>query len=419
MNGPRHREVQLVHLALTLLLVTLPVGDTPALANHDNGAPANAVIVQGPTVSTARDLVLAGGGSVTHELPIIRAVAARLTATQQERLVALAPELKIYGDRTVSITGKPPKDGDNTSTDELTGMPFNEIVGADQLHAAGIDGTGVTVAVVDTGHYSQRGLNKNTTNQVRVLAQYDARLDQQQEYNPLLNTDENGHGAHVASVVVNSANLGSNKSPAFAGVAPNAELVVVHAFDRYGSSTYADVIRGLQWILDNAASYGIRVVNLSFSAEPRSYYWDDPLNQAVMRLWQAGIVVVASAGNRGPEAMTIGVPGNVPYVITVGAMTDNFTPRDPADDLLTAFSSTGPTVEGFVKPEVVAPGGHVKGLMATSTELAVTHPEFHDGANYFVMSGTSQAAAVVTGVVALMLHQSPFLTPDEVKFRLM
>ena len=88
-----------------------------------------------------------------------------------------------------------------------------------------------------------------------------------------------------------------------------------------------DVIRGIDWV---GRQQGHRTTSAcstcSFSAPPQSYYWDDPLNQAVMRAWQAGIVVVAAAGNTGPDPMTIGVPGNVPYVITVGAMSDNYTP---------------------------------------------------------------------------------------------
>ncbi len=71
-------------------------------------------------------------------------------------------------------------------------------------------------------------------------------------------------------------------------------------------------------------------MNLSLSATPQSFYWQDPLNQAVMAAWDAGIVVVVAAGNRGPAPMTIGVPGNVPYVITVGAVTDNYYPMQPS-----------------------------------------------------------------------------------------
>ena len=119
-----------------------------------------------------------------------------------------------------------------------------------------------------------------------------------------------------------------------------------------------------------------------------------------MAAWQAGIVVVTSAGNTGPDPMTVGVPGNVPYVITVGAMTDNFTAEDPSDDFLASFSSTGPTTERFVKPEFLAPGGHAPGIMDKGKRIPKRHPHFHDGEEYFVMSGTSQATAAVSGAVA-------------------
>ncbi len=110
------------------------------------------------------------------------------------------------------------------------------------------------------------------------------------------------------------------------GIAPNAKLVVVKALGGDGNGTYLDVIRGIDFIVSHRDAYNIRVLNLSLSAEPLSHYWDDPLNQAVMAAWEAGIIVVASAGNRGPDPMTVGVPGNVPYVITVGAVSDNYTP---------------------------------------------------------------------------------------------
>ena len=116
------------------------------------------------------------------------------------------------------------------------------------------------------------------------------------------------------------------------------------------------------------------MLNLSFGAAPQSYYWDDPLNQAVMAAWRAGIVVVASAGNDGPDPMTINVPGNVPYVITVGALTDSNTPYNYADDKLASFSSTGPTYEGFVKPELVSPGGHIKASMSSSSYPRLSRP---------------------------------------------
>ena len=247
------------------------------------------------------------------------------------------------------------------------------MVGADRLHAQGVTGTGVAIALVDTGVSDWKELTYEGWRS-RVRAAYDALLGQ--EIIDDWDYDLNGHGTHLTSVAVNNKRI--RKSGLYEGVAPGADLVVVKAFGASGSGTYADVIRGISWVIANKDLHGTRVLNLSFSAPPRSHYWDDPLNQAVMAAWEAGIVVVASAGNTGPEPMTIGVPGNVPYVITVGAMTDNFTPTDHSDDRLTSFSSAGPTHAGFVKPEVVAPGGHVKAIMDHSSEIAKAHPEFHE-----------------------------------------
>jgi len=118
------------------------------------------------------------------------------------------------------------------------------------------------------------------------------------------------------------------------------------------------------------------------------------------------------------------VPGNVPYVITVGAMTDNYTPWNHSNWRLASFSSTGPTYEGFVKPEVIAPGGHVIGTMPNNTNqtTTLTTEIFGNAGNPFTLfplSGTSQAAAVTSGAVALILQNDPSLTPDQVKCKLM
>src|SRR5258708_15386735 len=139
-----------------------------------------------------------------------------------------------------------------------------------------------------------------------------------------------------------------------------------------------------------------------------------------MAVWRAGIVVFTGAGNEGPAAMTIDVPGNVPYVITTGALTDNYTPYNASDDRLASFSSAGPTYEGLANPELVSPGGHVIASMASGSYLANIDPlSMLLTENLFTMSGTSMAAAVTTGVVALMLQSDPALTPDGVKCRLL
>ena len=107
---------------------------------------------------------------------------------------------------------------------------------------------------------------------------------------------------------------------------------------------------------------------------PSRPYWADPYNLAVMAAWKAGIVVIASAGNDGPDPLSVGVPGNTPYIITVGAFTDNYTPDDMGDDYIPPFSAAGPTLDAFVKPDVIAPGAHVSSLMRNNSYLATAIP---------------------------------------------
>jgi subtilisin family serine protease len=175
----------------------------------------------------------------------------------------------------------------------------------------------------------------------------------------------------------------------------------------------------VQWVIDNREKYGIRVLNLSFAARPRWPYWQDPINQAVMRAWASGITVVAAAGNEGPEPMTIGSPGNLPYVITVGATTDSWTVDTRDDDYIPDFSSRGPTPTAHIKPDIVAPGGHITGITRPGSSLTREHPDYILGTGEFVMTGSSQAAALVSGIVALLLQLEPDLEPDDVKCKLL
>ncbi|MFT7685961.1 MAG: serine protease AprX, partial [Candidatus Azotimanducaceae bacterium] len=295
---------------------------------------------------------------------------------------------------------------------------YPTLIDADMLHVQGVTGNGVGIAVIDTGSWDRRALTRNTKGEPRIAAFYDAIENR----TTLKMTDENGHGSHIASVIASSkktTDLNGKVPGSYHGIAPDSDLVIIRAFDSEGRGTYMNVVRAIAYVIAHKEEHNIKVLNLSFGATPGTHYWQDPINLAVMAAWKAGIVVIVSAGNKGPDPMSIGVPGNVPYVVTVGAMTDHFTPEILFDDYLATFSSTGPTVEGFVKPEIIAPGGHMTGIMSLNSTIAQEHPEFHDGFTYFLMSGTSQAAAVASGVAALMLQEEPDLTPNDIKCRLM
>ncbi len=294
---------------------------------------------------------------------------------------------------------------------------YNTVVGVDALHRNGITGRGVTVAVVDSGLWSHPHLTNDTRGKPRVLARFDA----------IANSaggevfDESGHGTHMTSIIAHSGAETRAGIPTggYKGVAPDVNLVSVKAFDVAGQGDFLDIMRALQWVVDNREAYNIRVLNLSFSSRPRWQYWLDPINQAVMRAWASGITVIAAAGNEGPDPMSIGSPGNLPFVITVGAVTDSWTATDKDDDYIPDFSSRGPTPSGHVKPDLVAPGGHITGLVRPGSTLTQEHPEYILRTGEFVMTGSSQAAALVSGVAALLLQLEPALTPDDIKCKLM
>jgi serine protease AprX len=431
-------------------------------AGHSN------YIVQAGDISAARSALARIKATAGRDLPIIHATTASLTASQAARL-RKDRSLRLYADlevrasgivptpldqllkeltnRTNSVVSGSAVGGVTSSTSRIaaptlgisllrsvttpvTGIlssgarledgrgvsalglayetNYPALIGADQLHDRGITGASVSIAVLDSGLWQDT--SQNYGGRIR------ATVDVVNGGRGAVSGDQYGHGTHITSITASGAITLTGR---YQGIAPRADLVIVRAFDRYGAGRYTDVIAGLDWVVRNRDRHNIRVLNLSFGAQPQSFYWDDPLNQAVMEAWRAGIVVVVSSGNDGPVPMTVNVPGNVPYVITVGAMTDSYTPNNASDDVLATFSSSGPTYEGFVKPEIVAPGGHIAASMSSSTYLATLDPQSMQlGQQLFTMSGTSQAAAVTTGVVALLLQNEPWLTPDEIKCRL-
>jgi len=235
-------------------------------------------IIQADSLETAVELVRQVGGKVSDELGIIRAVGAVLTPRQVEMLRAHGGRVKVFEDGKVSVS--------STNVPETY---FPALIGATDLHGAGIDGRGVTIAVLDTGLWTnKKAIRENAAGEQRVLAQYDVILDGiDPEYYPLNGYDDDigdwsGHGTHISSVMASS---GVTRTGLYQGVAPGADIVAVRAFAADGSGKYIDVIKAIGWIVLHRNEYGIRVLNLSFSGTPLSYYWEDPLNQAVMAAW--------------------------------------------------------------------------------------------------------------------------------------
>ncbi|HEX6384121.1 MAG TPA: S8 family peptidase [Anaerolineae bacterium] len=390
-------------LVLALLLLSGPGShQAPAAANQS-------YIVQGRDIEQVVQLVQKYNGTVTSRLSIIGGVGAILPVNQVSRLQAEPDITNVMPNAEVRLASET---AGNIQGGRAT-ADYSEVVDANDVWAQGVTGKGVTVAVLDTGIKSTlSGLQKDTNNTNRVVGWQDfigPKPNQQPE-------DRHGHGTHVAGITANSD---TGDDGIWNGIAPDVNLVGVRVLNDEGAGTYETVIQGIQWVVDNKDLYDIKVMNLSIVASPQSPYWADPMDQAVMRAWAEGITVVAAAGNSGPAPMTISVPGNTPYIITVGAFTDNFTPNNWSDDYITPFSAAGPTLDAFVKPDVIAPGAHMVSTMLSSATLARNHQSNMVSGNYFKMAGTSQATAVVSGIAALILSQDANLTPDQVKYRIM
>ncbi len=248
----------------------------------------------------------------------------------------------------------------------------------------GVDGRGVTVAIIDTGiDASHVDLDGG-----KVVAFRDEVNGRTEPY------DDHGHGTHVASI---AAGTGEGNA-AYAGVAPAASLVGIKVLDGNGSGTTTDIIGGINWMIANKDAYNIRIANMSLGSSGCSD-GTDSLSTAVNNASDAGIVMMVAAGNSGPGTCTIGSPGAASKAITVGAGID------PGEKgwALASFSSRGPTADGRLKPDIVTPGYNITAAQANS------------GSGYVTYSGTSMATPFAAGVAALMLDANPSLTVADVK----
>jgi serine protease AprX len=279
-----------------------------------------------------------------------------------------------------------------------------------------VTGRGVGVAVVDSGIAAHAALAQKVVASVSFVTG-DPSTD-----------DKFGHGTHIAGIIAGDELPAAKVTSLYkGGIAPGAHLINVRVLGNQGSGYTSDVIAGIQWTITNRARYNIRVVNLSLGHPSVEPCLTDPLCLAVEKAAMAGLVVVASAGNNGKDAAgtpvmaSITTPGIAPSAITVGALnTWGTVSRD--DDTVATYSSKGPTkYELGLKPDVVAPGNKIVSLEVPGSYLARQYPSLHvagSGNNaYYTMSGTSMAAAMVSGGAALLL-EGGVLTAKQIKLSL-
>ncbi|MGH9798091.1 MAG: S8 family peptidase, partial [Candidatus Polarisedimenticolia bacterium] len=300
----------------------------------------------------------------------------------------------------------------------------------------GYDGSGIGVAVVDSGvdpeHFDLRDGGRR-----RVVHSADFVRSGPSD-------DPYGHGTHVAGTIAGSGSSSLQSGQDYTGIAPGAHLVSLRVLDQYGRGTISGVIAAIDYAIANQTRWNVRVLNLSLAAPPVDSHLDDPLCHAVERAAQAGLVVVTAAGNFGTDVYgstlygTITSPGISPAAITVGSVDTRGT-DSRSDDRVAVFSSRGPTrshrtdettgealYDDLAKPDLVAPGMKIVSLERADNVIIEYFPFLHVSlgadnpkSRYMFLSGTSMSSGVVSGAAALILQANPSLTPNMVKAILM
>jgi serine protease AprX len=348
-------------------------------------------------------LIAQAGGTLGHRLALIDAQA------------AVVPNVALPGLTTVPFVARIVSDRLAVATLERTGATIGAV---EVRRRFGYDGTGVGVAVIDSGVSPWHDDLGDGAGRQRIDQFVDLINGRAAAY------DDFGHGTHVAGII---AGNGFDSGGARAGIAPGARLLVVKALGADGRGRISDVIAAFASVIAAKEQFGIRIVNVSIGAAVYESYDTDLLTVAAKVVVDSGLILVASAGNNGRrdgETIYGGVtaPGNAPWVLTAGAFSHGGTARRD-DDSIAPFSSRGPTtVDYAAKPDIVAPGVGIESLSDPVSRLYMTRSSALLPGTvatpylpYLSLSGTSQATPVVTGTIALMLQANPALTANAVK----
>lgn len=359
-------------------------------------------------------------GLVTAELPTSRV--RDLAASDLVEYVS--PDLEIYASQHLAFTTgwKNPGVADKNDSDPNTWL------------AGGVGHIAVIDSGIDLNHTLLRWTDGNGVSKVKYSKDFTGQN---------ITGDPYGHGSHVASMIAGDWPMSSG---AYEGPAPASNLLSLRVLNSTGTGTSSSLISALDWVVANKSAWNIRVVNLSVGTPARDSYLNDPLCVAARRVVNAGVVVVASAGNYGKDSLgtklygSIGTPGIEPSVITVGAA-NTFGTDYRGDDTVATYSSRGPTrgyrtlangarkYDNLIKPDLVAPGNKIIGARSyyngTENYLARTYTSLRTGAatgseqKIMYMSGTSMAAPIVAAAASLLLQTNQNLTPNLVKAILM
>ena len=356
-------------------------------------------------------------GAIEAEVPV--KALEQLAARNEVHHLSLNSEVRAFGHVTAT-----------TGADLVRQQTTTSVLGVTTSYT--LDGSGIGVAVMDSGIDNSHKSFLGTSNTSRIVFSKDFTGENRVD-------DPYGHGTHVAGIVAGNGRISNGK---YTGIAANANIINLRVLNSAGTGSVSSLLSALDWTFTNRTAYNIKVVNLSLGTVAGDSYKNDPVCRAVRKLVDAGVVVVAAAGNNGKDSAgrklygRIHSPGIEPSAITVGAA-NSFGTNGRADDAMATYSSRGPTrgawldsagvkhYDNLIKPDLVAPGNKIVSAESSNCLLVAQQPNLHVSLNNglhrkeMYMNGTSMASPVAAGAAVLLLQANPKLTPNMVKMLLM
>ncbi|MFZ0180627.1 MAG: S8 family serine peptidase [Candidatus Dormiibacterota bacterium] len=409
------RKRRTVSAMVAAVAVLLSAGALTTAAHANPHLVSVIVRVQPGQGAAADQQITSLGGHIQQHISLINAVVAEVPSDAVPELNASTAVAQVTLNAPVQLLGSSyglPGVTYSPESDVNSMYNIEQMDGAHAYWNAGYTGQGVGVALIDSGVSPVNGLSTSG----KVVNGPDLSFESQ--YPSLEYLDTFGHGTHMAGIIAGrdseATSVSSSDSTHFLGMAPNAQIVNVKVADAMGQTDVSQVLAAIDWVVQHQNDNGmnIGVLNLSYGTDSPQSYVLDPLAYAAEQAWLHGIVVVVAAGNQGNDSNGLDDPAIDPYVIAVGAANTNNTTmvkfHSPA-----GFTSQG---DGTRNPDLSAPGVHVVSLRDPGSFIDDQFGTTASVSNrFFLGSGSSQAAAVVSGAAALLLSQRPGLTPDQVK----